>query len=57
MFMDIKKAPYELVYEQRMKNIDESLKSEHRGEVEPRDPELEIRPSRDSIQLGEGARK
>ncbi len=55
--MDIKKPSYQLAYEARMKNLEESLGSEHKGLVEPRDPQDEIRPSRDSVQFGEGARK
>ena len=54
---DIKKPSYQMAYEARMKNIEQSLDSEHKGLVEPRDPQDEIRPSRDSINLGEGARK
>jgi hypothetical protein len=54
---DIKKASYEIAYEQRQKEIEESLKSSHRGAEPSRDSELEVKPTRDSIQLGEGAKR
>lgn len=54
---DIKKAPYEIAYEERMKQIDESMKSQHRGTEPSRDPELEVRPTKDSTQIGEGSHR
>jgi hypothetical protein len=55
--MDIKKPSYQIAYEQRQKEIEDSIKSPYRGIEKSRDPESEIRQSRDSVQLGEGARK
>lgn len=54
--MNIKKAPYQLAYEERLAKIEQSLKSEHRGAEPSRDPKMEIRPTGDSIQLGEGSK-
>lgn len=54
---DIKQAPYILAYNQRMKEIGESLQSPHKGAPPARDPELEMKPSRDAVQLGEGSKK
>ena len=54
---DIKKAPYQMAYDERMKQIDESLKSTHKGAEPSRDPALEAKPRGDSIQLGEGTHR
>jgi hypothetical protein len=55
--MDIKKPSYQIAYEQRQKEIEESIKSPYRGTEKSRDPESEVKPTRDSIQLGEGAKR
>ena len=57
LMADIKKAPYEIAYEARQHEIEESLKSPHRGVEPSRDTEFEARPSRESINLGEGFKK
>ena len=54
---DIKQAPYVMAYQQRMKQIDDSIKSPHKGAEPTRDPMLEAKPKADSIQLGEGAHR
>jgi hypothetical protein len=55
--MDIKKAPYQIAFEAGQKEIEGGLKSQHTGEVKTRDPETELRPGRDSVQLGEGSHR
>jgi hypothetical protein len=55
--MDIKKMPYAVAFEARQKEIEGGLKSQHTGEVKSRDPEMELRPGRDSVQLGEGSHR
>jgi hypothetical protein len=55
--MDVKKAPYQIAYDERMKQIGESLQSPHRGAPPARDEQLEMKPAHDSVSLGEGSRK
>ena len=54
---DIKKAPYQLAYENRIKQIGDSMKSEHHGPEPTRDLDFEksFAPNKDSHQLGEGS--
>jgi hypothetical protein len=54
---DEKKPSYQLAYDERMKQIEDSLGNPKKGEERSRDPELEVRPTRDSIQLGEGSHR
>jgi hypothetical protein len=54
---DEKKPSYQLAYDERMKQIDDSIKSEHHGAPPSREQDTEVRPSKDSIQLGEGSHR
>jgi hypothetical protein len=54
---DTKQPSYKIAFDARQKEIEGGLKSQHTGEVKTRDPELEMRPTRDSIELGQGSRK
>ena len=54
---DEKKPSYQLAYDERMKQIEGSLQSEHHGAPPARDEQSEVKPTRDSIQLGEGSHR
>jgi hypothetical protein len=50
---DIKKPSYSMAYDARIKEIQGSIESPHKGEEKSRDPEMELKPTKDSTQLGE----
>jgi hypothetical protein len=50
---DEKKPSYDLAYQQRIREIQGSIESPHKGEEKSRDPEMELKPTKDSTQLGE----
>jgi hypothetical protein len=56
---DVKKPSYDLAFEERIKQLGHDITHRDDGpKIETsRMPEEEIKPSRDSIQLGEGSRK
>lgn len=54
---NLKKPGYDMAHEARMQQLAGSIKSDHRGAPPSRDPEVELRPAKDSVQLGEGSRK
>jgi hypothetical protein len=51
---DIKKPGYQIAYDQRQRELEDSIRTEHRGAHESETPQDEIKPSRGSTQLGEG---
>lgn len=54
---DIKKPSYQIAYDARLKEIEDSLHSEHRGAPPSREQDTEVKPTRDSQQLGEGTHR
>lgn len=54
---DEKKPSYQLAYDERIKQIDDSMRSEHHGAPPSREQDTEVKPTRDSVQLGEGTHR
>ena len=52
---DFKKPSYLIAFNERQQQTEDQIKSEHHGPHESEDPEVQIRPRKDSIQLGEGS--
>ena len=54
---DEKKPSYAMAYDARIKEIQGNIESPHKGEERSRDPESELKPTKDSIQLDEGTHR
>jgi hypothetical protein len=49
-----KKPSYQLAFDARQQQLEESIRTEHHGQHELETPQDEIKPQRGSQQLGEG---